>query len=164
MTIKYDSKIDGQGSGDFVNADKLKESTVSFLISVSVVNQTITDEQLIKFCPIDELGAGDFTEVYGDSFVSANEDWTFETLRKAAVKFPDYVAKTPIRTHVLLTKYTSLRSFLALGNRFAPMVYENAGGYTTMLQELFAEYKTLLKYIQTMSNDFDAGRILLQQS
>ncbi|KAI0142771.1 hypothetical protein GGR57DRAFT_508607 [Xylariaceae sp. FL1272] len=238
MSIKYDNKIDGTGQGDFVNSDKLKESTISFLISVRVVNQTLSDTSLTKFCPIDGIGPGDFTEVFGDCFISGyqdggefnalisikksdtsnlhsfgvnaeialtgllegkldgsaegdvtkarkellennevtisvswkgggqalkgqNEDWTFETLRKAAVKFPDYVAKTPMRTHVVLTKYTALRSFLAYGTRYAPMIYENAGAYTTMLQEAFVDYKNLVKYIQTMSRDFDEGKTLL---
>ncbi|KAI1268736.1 hypothetical protein F5Y18DRAFT_439342 [Xylariaceae sp. FL1019] len=239
MSIKYDNKIDGTGQGDFVNSDKLKESTISFLISVRVVNQTLNDTRLTKFCPIDGIGPGDFTEVFGDCFISGyqdggefnalisikksdasnlhsfgvnaeialtgilegklegsaegdvtkarkellennevtisvswkgggqslkeqDEDWTFETLRKAAVKFPDYVAKTPMRTHVVLTKYTALRSFLAYGTRYAPMIYENAGAYTTMLQEAFVDYKNLVKHIQTMSREFDEGKTLLK--
>lgn len=44
------------------------------------------------------------------------------------------------------------------------MVYENAGGYTTMLQEAFADYKNLAKYIQTLSLDFDAGKTILKES
>ncbi|KAK6200855.1 hypothetical protein LQW54_009438 [Pestalotiopsis sp. IQ-011] len=241
MSIKYDSQIDGTGQGDFLNSDKIKSSTISFLISVKVVNQTITDRKLNKFWPVDGVAPGDFTEVYGDSFISGfqeggefnalisikksdtsnihnfgvnaeialtgmldgklegsangdvqkarkellennevtisvswkgggqelkgpDEDWTFDTLRKAAVKFPDYVAKTPMRTHVVLTKYSSLRSFLPFAARYSPMVYENAGGYTTMLQEAFADYKNLAKYIHTLSLDFDAGRTILKES
>ncbi|ETS81499.1 hypothetical protein PFICI_06501 [Pestalotiopsis fici W106-1] len=241
MSIKYDSQIDGTGQGDFLNSDKIKSSTISYLISVKVVNQTITDRKLNKFWPVDGVAPGDFTEVYGDCFISGfqeggefnalisikksdtsnihnfgvnaeialtgmldgklegsangdvqkarkellennevtisvswkgggqklkgpDEDWTFDTLRKAAVKFPDYVAQTPMRTHIILTKYTSLRSFLPFATRFSPMVYENAGGYTTMLQEAFADYKNLAKYIQTLAIDFDAGKTILKES
>ncbi|KAF7541297.1 hypothetical protein G7054_g717 [Neopestalotiopsis clavispora] len=241
MTIKYDSTISGKGQGDFLNAEKIKSSTVSYLISVKVVNQTITDRKLNKFWPVDGVAPGDFTEVYGDSFISGfqeggefnalisikksdtsnihnfgvdaeialtgmlsgklegtadgdvqkarrellennevsisvswkgggqklkgpDEDWNFETLRKAAVKFPDYVAETPMRTHVVLTKYTSLRSFLPYATRYSPMIYENSGAYTTMLQESFAEYKTLAKYIQTLAVDFDAGKTILKEN
>lgn len=70
MTIKYDSTISGKGQGDFLNAEKIKSSTVSYLISVKVVNQTITDRKLNKFWPVDGVAPGDFTEVYGDSFIS----------------------------------------------------------------------------------------------
>lgn len=74
MSIKYDSQIDGTGQGDFLNSDKIKSSTISFLISVKVVNQTITDRKLNKFWPVDGVVPGDFTEVYGDSFISGFQE------------------------------------------------------------------------------------------
>lgn len=43
---------------------------MTFLISVKVVNQVIYDHSLIQFQPIEGVSAENFTEVYGDSFVS----------------------------------------------------------------------------------------------
>ncbi|RWA10550.1 hypothetical protein EKO27_g4557 [Xylaria grammica] len=40
------------------------------------------------------------------------EDWAFETMRNAALRFPALVAETPLRTHTILAKYTALRSYL----------------------------------------------------
>lgn len=69
FSIKYDA-FDAVGKVGFLNTSKVKEADVTFLISVKVVNQVIYDHSLIHFQPIDGVGAEDFTEVYGDCFVS----------------------------------------------------------------------------------------------
>lgn len=61
------------GSGKFINTSKIKDSDVSIMVSVKVVNQTIYDHSLIKFQPITnikEASSQRLIEVYGDSFIS----------------------------------------------------------------------------------------------
>ena len=70
VTIKYGDMIDGSGKGEFVNSDKIKESSASFLITVKVVNQTFIDHKLTKFNPIKTLPPSEFPEVFGDCFIS----------------------------------------------------------------------------------------------
>ena len=65
----------------------------------------------------------------------ADEDWTYDTMRAAALKFPELVAKIPMQTHAILTRYTALKSFQSLGPQFSPLSYEHAGNYAIALQE-----------------------------
>ncbi|KAK3395070.1 hypothetical protein B0H63DRAFT_362420, partial [Podospora didyma] len=239
FAIKYDT-FDAKGKGDFINTSKVKESDVSFMIAVKVVNQVIYDNLLTKFDPIPDVKLESFASVYGDSFISGfqeggefiavisvrakdrqkassmradaainftkenmlldangefskktkdfleqNEttvsvtysgggqdlkkpdaDWTLETMRSAALKFPELVAQTPLRTHAILTKYTSLRSFQAVlgkvtdGNHNAHTVipnFELAGVYTSVLQEAYLDYKNILKNLQVTTYNVSHG-------
>lgn len=63
-----------------------------------------------------------------------------------------------MRTHAILTKYTSLRSFYSLGMQYSPMTYENAGGYTAILQEAYLDYKNLYKSVQLTAASVDAKK------
>lgn len=73
FSIKYDT-LDAKGKGDFINTSKVKESDVSFMISVKVVNQVIYDHSLTKFEPIPDVKPANFAEVYGDSFISGFQE------------------------------------------------------------------------------------------
>ncbi|KAK6339138.1 hypothetical protein TWF718_008562 [Orbilia javanica] len=69
FNIKYD-QLKVNSSGNFVNTNKIKESDVSIMVSVKVVNQVIYNHSLTKFQPI--TGLKDLTpqrlaEIYGDS-------------------------------------------------------------------------------------------------
>jgi hypothetical protein len=81
-------------------------------------------------------------------------------MRAAALKFPNLVAQTPMRTHAVLTKYTSLRSFysatLGAPKNIIPN-FEKAGVYTTMLQEAYLDYKTIAKNLQVLAFSVSAG-------
>ncbi|KAJ5715711.1 uncharacterized protein N7483_012892 [Penicillium malachiteum] len=228
--IKYDN-FDAKGKGDFLNTSKVKESDVSFMISVKVVNQVIQDHSLTKFSPISGLKGQNFAEVYGDSFISGfqyggeftavisvkasdkvdsedvkakarilftkdkldlningkfdkesssfltenettisvtytgggqhlkerDEDWTFETMKAAALKFPHLVAQTPMRTHAILTKYSSLRSYYAANVPTSLPSFEHAGVYTALLQEAYLDYKTIAKNLQVLAYDVSSG-------
>ncbi|KAH8173563.1 hypothetical protein LIA77_07818 [Sarocladium implicatum] len=250
FAIKYDA-FDAKGKVGFVNTSKIKESDVTFLISVKVVNQVIHDHSLTHFQPISGVEANNFTDVYGDCFVSGfqeggtftavisvkakteakakeiianakvkftkakdapkdkgeegtdakdgekkensvdlgigfqkddfsflrdnettisvsytgggqglkglNEDWTFETMRNAALKFPHLVAKTPMRTHAILTKYTALRSYHAHFAGLKMPAFEMAGVYSTILQEAYLDYKTVAKNLQVLAFEVSAG-------
>ncbi|KAE8323660.1 hypothetical protein BDV39DRAFT_208642 [Aspergillus sergii] len=74
LTIKYNNLIDGTGKGSFINSNKIKDADINFLISVKVINQTVTDNALTEFAPIDNLPAEKFTEVYGDTFISGFQE------------------------------------------------------------------------------------------
>ena len=78
-------------------------------------------------------------------------------MRKAAIQFPNLVAKTPMRTHAVLTKYSALKSFHVAGAQFSPLTYENAGLYTTTLQDAFLDYKNIMKDIALLAMDVDEG-------
>ncbi|KAB8206010.1 hypothetical protein BDV34DRAFT_212665 [Aspergillus parasiticus] len=74
LTIKYNNLIDGTGKGSFINSNKLKDADINFLISVKVINQTVTDNGLTEFSPIQNLDPSRFTEVYGDTFISGFQE------------------------------------------------------------------------------------------
>lgn len=82
FTIKYDA-FDAKGKVGFLNTSKVKEADVTFLISVKVVNQVIYDHSLVNFQPVDGVDPKNFTEVYGDSFISGTatppEDFQLST-------------------------------------------------------------------------------------
>jgi hypothetical protein len=92
--------------------------------------------------------------------LSETADWNFETLREAAIKFPELVALTPVRTNAILTKYTALRSFhtvIAQQPSYIPLSYENAGAYTAILQDAYLDYKNIYKELQLLGLDVDSG-------
>jgi hypothetical protein len=72
FAIKYDA-FDAKGKIGFLNTSKVKESDVTFLITVKVVNQVIHDHSLTQFQPIEGVEAKDFADVYGDCFVSGTQ-------------------------------------------------------------------------------------------
>lgn len=86
----------------------------------------------------------------------ATKDWDFDTMKAVALKFPDLCAKTPMRTHALLTKYTALRSFYT-SQTFDLPVYDKTGTYTNVLQEAYLDYKSILASIQVLAYDVSEG-------
>ncbi|GKU04421.1 hypothetical protein FLAG1_07120 [Fusarium langsethiae] len=71
-----------------------------------------------------------------------DQPWTIQSLMETAARFPDLVASTPQRTYAILTKYESLRSFMALKPpSLTPMYYENASIYTNALLDAYMDYK-----------------------
>lgn len=82
-------------------------------------------------------------------------------MRKAALQFPDLVAKTPMRTHAILTKYTALRSYHAHFGGLKMPAFEMAGVYSTILQEAYLDFKTVAKNLQVLAYDVSAGQSML---
>ncbi|KAH8807210.1 hypothetical protein F5884DRAFT_879992, partial [Xylogone sp. PMI_703] len=249
--IKYDA-WDAAGKVDFLNTSKVKESDISFLFSVKVVNQVIYDHSLTEIVPIatSEDGILDgktFADIYGDCFISGfqeggtftavisvkaktedkarkikanadifftkpkspeseksngksknaidfhlglnnlndgflkenettisvsysgggqhlkhpNEDWTFETMKNAALQFPKLVAQTPMRTHAILTKYTALRSYHNLYANLKLPAFEVAAVYASILQEAYLDYKTVAGNLQVLGFEVSAGKMKL---
>ncbi|CVL12393.1 hypothetical protein FPRO06_04797 [Fusarium proliferatum] len=253
FAIKYDA-FDAKGKFDFLNTSKVKESDISFLFSVKVVNQVLYDHTLTEIVPIgigeDEPSALDaqaFTDIYGDCFISGfqeggtftavisvkaksekkkrdikakadvfftkpktkeaqknsgkgknsldlnltfdslndnflrenettisvsytgggqglktpEEDWTFDTMKSAALRFPSLVAETPMRTHAILTKYLSLRSYHTRFGGMSPPNFEVAAVYCMLLQEAYLDYKTVAKDLQVLAFDVSSGKVNL---
>lgn len=76
------------------------------------------------------------------------QQWDIKSLMAAASRFPDLVADCPQRTHAILTKYDSLRSFIEKQPpAYSKMQYENAQIYTNVLMDTFMSYKALYKQI-----------------
>lgn len=66
--------VGGSIAGSFVDSSKFKESTINFFCQVKVVNQVIMAQDLLKLNDIPKVinskNPGDFTRIYGDSFIS----------------------------------------------------------------------------------------------
>ena len=76
------------------------------------------------------------------------QPWNIQSIMEAAARFPSLVANCPQRTHAILTKYDSLRSFVSLRPaKYSPIQYENAQIYTNVLMDAFMSYKSLYKKI-----------------
>lgn len=90
--------------------------------------------------------------------ISVDDDWNIENLRRAALRFPALVAKTPVRTYAILTKYTLLKGYYAKKAKLGPagpLSYENAAVYTTIPQDTFIDYKTIAKDFQFLEVDVE---------
>ncbi|KAG9960506.1 hypothetical protein KCU61_g6435, partial [Aureobasidium melanogenum] len=76
------------------------------------------------------------------------QQWNIQSLMQAAARFPDLVADCPQRTYAILTKYDSLRSFVARKPAaYTALQYENAQIYTNALMDSFMSYKSLYKQL-----------------
>jgi hypothetical protein len=74
------------------------------------------------------------------------QKWDIQSLMDAAARFPDLVAECPQRTYAILTKYDSLRSFVARKPAsYTALQYENAQLYTSTLLDTFVSYKAMYK-------------------
>lgn len=94
----------------------------------------------------------------GGHIKSPNEQWDVDSLMRAASRFPDLVAKSPQRTYAILSKYDSLRSFLALKPPNAtPLEYENAKLYTNSLMDSYMTYKSLHQEAGSAIFDIQSG-------
>jgi hypothetical protein len=77
-----------------------------------------------------------------------DQQWNIQSLMAAAARFPDLVADCPQRIYAILTKYDSLRSFVARKPAlYTSLQYENAQIYTNTLLDSFVSYKALYKRI-----------------
>ncbi|KAF4462445.1 hypothetical protein FALBO_10745 [Fusarium albosuccineum] len=93
----------------------------------------------------------------GQGLKKSDEDWTFDTMKAAALKFPELVARCPMRTDAVLTKYTSLKSFHAMSTQFNPLSYESARVYTSALRDAFLDYQNISKQLSVLSLDVNSG-------
>lgn len=85
-------------------------------------------------------------------------------MKATALQFPELVARTPLRTHAILTKYNALRSFHASNLQTSLPYFEKAGVYTNMLLEAYLDYKTIAKNLQILAFDTSCGTQALKPS
>ncbi|CAD6916782.1 unnamed protein product [Tilletia controversa] len=94
----------------------------------------------------------------GGNITPYGAEWNIKSAMAAAARFPALVSLFPQRTHAILSKYRSLRSFLLLQPvQLSPLRYELAQLYTNMLLDAFMEYKSLSKRISGQIGDIQAG-------
>ena len=58
------------GKAGFVDSTDIKKADINYLLHVKVVNQRLIADNITEFCPIDYIEPGQFTEIYGDCFIS----------------------------------------------------------------------------------------------
>jgi hypothetical protein len=58
------------GKAAFVDSTDIKKADINYLVHVKVTNQRLVAENVNQFCPIDNIQPGQFTEIYGDCFIS----------------------------------------------------------------------------------------------
>jgi hypothetical protein len=75
----------------------------------------------------------------------SNEEWTIESLIRAASAFPDNVAQCPQRTWAILTRYDTIPSFVVwssgLTNPIRVKRYEGVQRFTSELLDMYIEHK-----------------------
>ncbi|KAJ6580932.1 hypothetical protein B0H19DRAFT_1060628 [Mycena capillaripes] len=90
-----------------------------------------------------------------------NPDWTVQSVKAAAVKFPEHVMTTAIRTNAILTKYTSLKNFHEKTIKGAPLDYKNTGLYSSVLLDAYTDYKIIWRDLGHAASDVDQGQSIL---
>jgi hypothetical protein len=84
-----------------------------------------------------------------------SEDWTLDTLVKAAASFPSRVATCPQRTWAILTRYDNNRSFVEWADKHDINVpdFNRVQQTTSDLLDNFMEYKNNLSRLQAVMAD-----------
>ncbi|KAK6446217.1 hypothetical protein FP744_10002466 [Trichoderma asperellum] len=81
----------------------------------------------------------------GGMIKPSNEEWTIESLIRAASAFSDNVSKCPQRTCAILTRYDTLPDFVVWSRGFSPAIcvrqYEDVQGFASELLDMYMEYK-----------------------
>lgn len=91
------------------------------------------------------------------------QPWNIQSVMQAAARFPSLVANCPQRTHAILTKYDSLRSFVSRKPAaYSPLQYENAQIYTNVLMDAFMSYKSLYKKLGDDVNRIQAKTLEIE--
>lgn len=58
------------GKAAFVDSTDIKNADIKYLVHVKVTNQRLIADNITEFAPIDHIEPGQFTEIYGDCFIS----------------------------------------------------------------------------------------------
>jgi hypothetical protein len=69
-----------------------------------------------------------------------------------------------MRTHAILTKYTSLRNYYSMFGSISPPAFEVVGVYSMLLQEAYLNYKTITMDLQVLAFEVFSGRMKLVTS
>ncbi|KAK0554870.1 hypothetical protein OC845_000511 [Tilletia horrida] len=94
----------------------------------------------------------------GGNIKPYDDEWTIDSVKAAASRFPSLVGLFPQRTYAVLTKYETLRSYMMLKPvKLSPLRYEVAQLYTNMLLDAYMEYKAIMKGIGSDIGDIQSG-------
>ncbi|KAF3247869.1 hypothetical protein TWF192_006362 [Orbilia oligospora] len=173
-TIKR-GRIDGLGGDSFIDVEKFKEADLNFYIRVRVTNHKIDVKDALQFNPEWIIIEHEFTECFGDTFISgfidggefnallSEKQWPIHTLMEAAASFPDLVATEPHRTYAILTSYPYLRSFYKDGELQIPLApYGYAIQRTRVLLDAYLDYKSLRQRLDEDIADIQNGDKVFQ--
>lgn len=70
LSIKMAGLGQLSGKAAFVDSTDVKKADINYLVHVKVVNQRLVADNVTEFSPIDYIEPGQFTEIYGDCFIS----------------------------------------------------------------------------------------------
>lgn len=70
LTIKMAGLGSLSGKAGFVDSTEMKKADINYLVHVKVENQRLIADDVTEFCPIDNVPASQFTDIYGDCFIS----------------------------------------------------------------------------------------------
>ncbi|KAJ4253321.1 hypothetical protein NW762_010476 [Fusarium torreyae] len=70
LSIKMSGVGSLSGKAAFVDSTETKKADVNYVITVNVANQRLIADDVTEFCPIDNIQEGQFTDIYGDCFIS----------------------------------------------------------------------------------------------
>ncbi|GAO18648.1 uncharacterized protein UV8b_03395 [Ustilaginoidea virens] len=100
----------------------------------------------------------------GGDIKEPHELWSIESLTRVAAAFPNNVARCPQRTHAIITKYDSLRSFQLEQPKPSVLDYDIASLYTNDLLDSMMSYKNIWKKLHVDASDFELGLVTLQKA
>ncbi|MCJ1388514.1 hypothetical protein MMC18_001361 [Xylographa bjoerkii] len=102
----------------------------------------------------------------GGTIKPSGEEWTIESLVRAASSFPEKVAKCPQRTWAILTRYDTIPNFVEHANSQEPPIsvqrYEGIQRYTSELLDMYIEYKYNLLIVNDAIRHPDKYQISLR--
>jgi len=75
------------------------------------------------------------------------EQWDISSVMRAAARFPEAVAGCPQRIAAVLTRYTTLRTFVEQMPGITPLDYDNTVLYSGDLLDAYMEYKHFVKQL-----------------
>ncbi|EXL90985.1 hypothetical protein NOF04DRAFT_18301 [Fusarium oxysporum II5] len=70
LSIKMAGMGQLSGKAAFVDSTDIKNADIKYLVHVKVTNQRLIADNITEFAPIDHIEPGQFTEIYGDCFIS----------------------------------------------------------------------------------------------
>ncbi|EWZ36236.1 uncharacterized protein FOBCDRAFT_144336 [Fusarium oxysporum Fo47] len=70
LSIKMAGMGQLSGKAAFVDSTDIKNADIKYLVHVKVTNQRLIADNITEFAPIDYIEPGQFTEIYGDCFIS----------------------------------------------------------------------------------------------
>ncbi|KAM0548474.1 hypothetical protein ACHAPJ_009960 [Fusarium lateritium] len=70
LSIKMSGVGSLSGKAAFIDSTETKRADVNYVITVHVTNQRLIADDVTEFCPIDNIQEGQFTDIYGNCFIS----------------------------------------------------------------------------------------------